>query len=145
MEDSIYKAPESDLSELPARSLSMAERFAQSRKDMAEASAIQRLNLVWGLRFIVDIVVIGAIIYLFFPLQPNDWTFEFSLIIGITLVLVVLEMVAIAAYFQRRPWCVIPLHIFAAIALLNFPFGTILSIIHFFSMGKVQFNRTFSS
>lgn len=51
------------------------------------------------------------------------------------------EIFSIIGYFRRESWCVVPLHIFAAISLLNLPFGTILSIIHYLNMGKIQFDK----
>ncbi len=141
MSNEIYRSPEAQLTETKAKtSASRAEQLAQSRRDMQEAEAIERLNLVWGIRFIVDVLfcILGlAIIY-----QAIKNQVFITSIGGVFLLLFFgSEIVAIIAYFQRRPWCVIPLHIFSAVSFLNFPFGSICSLIHYFNMHKIQFEK----
>lgn len=139
----VYDAPSADL-ELTNKPLTAAEKLALSRREMAEASARSRLNFVWGFRLLVDLLMlvmfILAVIGVVFGGEPLSDDLMIGL--GAILVLFVAEIIFIVAYFRKKAWCVWPLHIYSAISLINIPFGTILSLIHFFSMPKVRFNAS---
>lgn len=150
MNDTIYRVPESDLvirRDLDIEPLTAAEKLAQTRKDMEEVGARTRLNFVWGSRLAADILILlaGLSFVVAFWINPSGGFYGqviATLVVCLLLMIFVgLEIFFIIAYFSRRPWCKVPLHIFSVISLLNFPFGTILSVIHFFSMGKIQFKK----
>lgn len=146
MNKSIYDAPDSNLisqeeDTLESGPLTAAERFAESKRQLEEANAIQRLNLVWGIRAIFDGMGCAFAVYIIYGYFMNQESPELLVVSIFTLVYLGLELVAIFAYFKRSKKCVIPLHIFAGLSLLNFPLGTILSVIHFFSLHKVRFPR----
>lgn len=142
MLENAYSAPNAEL-ERGSEKLSAAEKLAQSRRDMQESSAITKLNLVWGLRFTIDVALMAFFLFSLFSLLYQHHNLDTAMITGFTVIFVylVFEITSIVAYFRRLSWCVIPLHISSSLSLLNFPFGTILSLIHFFNMGKIQFDR----
>lgn len=143
MERSIYQAPDAALNVSTPKDMTVSERLAQTRRDMEESSAIENLKLVWGLRFFGDIMTLGFHAYAVFGLHLLQ-SFPYTIALIVSVFFALLEMVCIIAFFRRRAWCVIPLHIFSAISLLNFPIGTGLSIVHFMNMHKIQFNHNFS-
>ncbi|HEY7883326.1 MAG TPA: hypothetical protein VIC08_00080 [Cellvibrionaceae bacterium] len=120
------------------KTMTASEKMAESRREMQEREAIERLNLVWGLRGVFDVFMSVVILVLMYrALTDGNYSF-----LGMPIVLLALfvgEFIAIVGFFTRKPWCVLPLHVFAAISLLNIPIGTILSAIHFFNITKVRF------
>lgn len=58
MSETIYDAPKSNLDTTETKILSASEKLAQSRRDIEESSAKERLNFVWGIRFATDILFI---------------------------------------------------------------------------------------
>lgn len=137
----IYEAPESDLVDRRPPELSVQEKLAQSRRDMEESSARERLNLVWGLRFMVGVAVIASLLYAIFTTSLPEGAQGIVSVFVFVIVFLIVECIAIIGYFKRKRWSLWPLHIFAFFSLFNFPFGTILSAIHYFSVGKLQYPR----
>ena len=145
MSDSIYRSPSADLEVSQQdvseqRELSAAEKLAQSRREIEESEAVQRLNFVWGLRFTFDALICLSVL-IGIALEVVSGVYDDIGIYGLGLIFFGTEIVFIVGYFRRKSWCVIPLHIFAGISLLNIPVGTILSIIHYLNMHKVEFDR----
>jgi len=140
MEKSLYDSPESNLIDKSPTKLSAAEKLAQSRRDIEESEAIQKLNMIWGVRLVTNVLLcaLGAYMVIFSLDNPTSENFAAGAIIFIFFAI---EIIPIIGYFRRKKWCVIPLHIFSALALFNFPIGTILSIMHFMNMGKIQFKK----
>ncbi len=140
MENSIYETPKSQLESAEKKVLSASERLAESRREMEESSALETLKMIWGFRFVIDIVYGVAMLYFLYIMYLMG---EYSgmMVAGFLLLFCLAEMVAIVAFFRRKRWCVIPLHIFAGFSLLSFPIGTILSVIHYFNMHKVRFDK----
>lgn len=139
----VYHAPEADLERSKAQ-LSAKEKLAQSRRDIEEVAAVTRLNVIWGIRLVIDVLIVLLFIIVFAAAvsDPGDGLFLQGLTAFIVVICIPLsEIFFIIAYYRRKPWCVIPLHIYAAISLLNIPVGTILSIIHYLNMHKVQFEK----
>lgn len=117
--------------------ISRAEQLNESRKTIEEASAIQTLNFIWGLKLFVNIAVGVFVAWLaIFASGPEDTPWEYVTLIWLFLLV---ESVFIVGYFKRRPWCLVPLHIFAGLSLINFPVGTVLAIIHFVNARKLCF------
>jgi len=140
MDQSIYEAPSPNLNNTSTTNLSATERLAQSRKEMEEAAAIENLNIIWGLRLASDLLICGVSFWMIYEAFARN-EFQF---IGYSIVFLCFflgEIVSIIGYFKRKEWCVVPLHIFSAISLANIPAGTILSILHYINMGKVNFNE----
>ena len=120
--------------------LTVSQKLALAREEMERDSATSKVDLVWGLRFAFSaLFCVGAIIIIYDGIADGTYN---GLGIGILMLLYFLaEIVSIIGYFRRKPRCVIPLHIFAGIAILNFPIGTILSSIHYVYIGKVKFDQ----
>jgi len=134
----VYKAPDADL-EVSVKKLSASERLAQSRRDMEESSAVSRLNLIWGFRLIVDVIWIGFFIYTISIRKVTPLEAE-AILYMVMIAVSLAEIYFIVGYFRRKRWCVVPLHIFSAISLINIPLGTVLSVLHFINMRKIQFD-----
>ncbi|WP_413663589.1 hypothetical protein ACG1BZ_21370 [Microbulbifer sp. CNSA002] len=140
MENTIYKSPESELEiKSPPKTLSSSERLAESRRQMEESNAIQTLNFVWGLRLAGNIIFI-----LFFIVglisSYNSTSIVTTGVLIFSILFFCTETFCILGYFRRKSWCQIPLHTFSAFSLLNIPFGTVFSILHYIKMPKVKFD-----
>lgn len=140
MDQNIYDVPKAAIENTETSTLTASERLAQSRKDIEESSAVEKLNMIWGVRLVIDVLFCGLSLYILYrSFTESDYR---TLWVGVVvLVYFGAEIIPIVGYFKRRKWCVIPLHIFSGFSLLNFPFGTILSIMHYFNMNKMQFRR----
>ncbi len=140
METTVYNPPESDLERKDNRPLTASEKLEQSRRDMQAAAARSRLNLIWGFRLAVDVLAGALAIYLLYMgVQAKA---SADVILGLIILLMYgLEIIPIIGFFRQKAWSIIPLHIFSAISLLNIPFGTLLSIIHYVNAGKLQFEK----
>ena len=144
----IYQAPQSDLIDtndkdengvLIRHKLSAKEKLEQSRRDIEEAAAKQRLNFVWGLRLIGDLITFVGFLYLLVNIESiGAYAFSAPVILFV-LAYLAGEIASIIGYFKNKRWSKWPLHIYAGLSLLNFPFGTILSVIHFLSAYKLQY------
>lgn len=125
---------------------SRSEQLEESRKAMDEESAIQTLNIIWGLKLALNIVLGCVFVYLL-GRAIGSATLPVAPAIAMALVFVILatESAAIIAYYKKQPWSVYALHVFAAFSLLNFPIGTILSIVHFVNARKLRFGESRST
>lgn len=137
-----FQPPASELQEKVVIEMTASERLKQSRKEIEDTRARQILNVVWGLRLVSDVIVLLMMIAAIF--QPSTYEyFENDIVPQSILVFVILfftaEILSIIGYFRKRRWCIIPLHIFSVFSLLNFPIGTIFSIVHFIYARKLQF------
>ena len=137
--DDIYASPKAELDQAPEpeENLSASERLRRTRRHMQATAARDRLVIVWGIRLVADGVALAWLSYVSFfgmmyqsPFGIAIFVFMASFLLG--------EIVAIGGFFQRKKWCLIPLHIYSGISLLNLPVGTILSIIHFLNAGKLE-------
>lgn len=143
MSEDFYKAPKADLDTRVDLQLTASERLAKSRKEMEHSNAVGKLSLVWGIRLAVDLVVLVFLVVFYISISENSsFTADLLLLLmGAALIITIAEIIAIIGFFRHRSWSIIPLHIFAAIALLNFPWGTILSVIHYIHANKINFER----
>jgi len=136
-----YATPQANLNQKKdSKDLTASERLAQSRRDLEEASAINILNYVWGIRLFFDTAAIVTFVALFiggFSLQAPDMITLF----GIMVLFLLGEIISIIGYFRRKKWSKLALSIFSGFSLLNFPGGTVLSIIHYLNVGKLQFQH----
>ncbi len=144
MDNTVYKTPDSEVGlKKEEQVLTRAEQLAQSRKDIEEVGARGRLNFVWGVRFFCDVCILTVIaIVLYSTFASTGSISRVAIYITSAFALIyVIEILAIIAYFNKKGWSLIALHLFSAISLLNFPFGTIMSVIHYLNAGKMQFDR----
>lgn len=142
MSENFYKAPTADLTRLEEQGeLTASERWAQSRREMDAVNARSKLNLVWGLRLVVDIILLGYFAFLIILEGVSTIQLEGLFFVGFIILYHLLEVFCIVGYFRSKHWSIVPLHIFAAISLINLPFGTALSITHFIYAGKLNFEK----
>lgn len=140
MSNDFYQAPRTDLVASEAGVKNVSEHLTKSRIDMEEAAALSRLKNIWRLRLAGNFVFLAALIYfiaLLFPLELDGGL----IVLGVFIGMCVLESCVIIAFFQKQAWCVAPLHIFSVLSLLNIPFGTILSVVHFVNINKMQLEK----
>lgn len=121
---------------------SRSEQLEESRKAMEEESAIQTLNIIWGLKLLLNILLVVVFVYLI-GRSIGSATLAVAPAVAMTLVFIILaiESAAIIAYYRKKPWSIPALHAFAAFSLLNFPIGTILSVIHYLNVRKLRFGE----
>lgn len=145
MTNEIYSAPTANLENEQADTLTASQRLAQTRKEMESVTARNVLLAIWGVRLACNVIgSIGLIFYVWPIFQANkdlDGSVYSAALFAVLLVFILLESITIVAFFLGRRWTMIPLHVFAAIALLNFPAGTILSIVHYVYGYRVIFKR----
>jgi len=141
MDDNLYKTPSSNLALQETETISASERLAQSRKEIKHTEARVRLNLVWGIRLIVDILAVMIFAFIFYISMKMETSKIHVVLYGFLIFYSMIEVLCIYAYFNSQRWCLLPLHVFSAVSLLNFPFGTLLSIIHFLNTKNLQFSE----
>jgi len=139
--ENAYQTPEADVENKQEAPQTRAQKLAETRKALASEKAISTLNVIWGLRLIADMIALTVIGLGVFGILGAGINSLALLIYVIPAIFLILEMVCIMAYFNKRAWCAIPLHIFSALSLLNIPIGTIFSIIHYMNFGKIQFDK----
>ncbi|MBU2887356.1 hypothetical protein KO507_16440 [Gilvimarinus agarilyticus] len=117
------------------------DQLNEARRAMEEASAVQVLNIIWGLKLGLNVVLTLFFIsfcVLSFSHSNVKYTYPLVIVLLFVQVFIAVESVAIVAYFKRKQWGLYVLHVYAAISLVNIPVGTVLSIMHFINAPKIK-------
>ena len=103
-----------------------------------EEKAIRVLNFVWGTRLVICFLFLFPVSYGLITTTYNS-DFNYTKILIPFIIFLIAEITTIISFFRKKQWTKFPLHVFATLSVINFPFGTILSILHFAYYRKISF------
>ena len=131
--ENIYKASESGIRE-------QEEPYKQESYESIDA--FEGLKILWMLRFVFDTLIIFLLcLGLYRDVSEGSYNVLLIIVNGILILIFVIEMWFIVQFYRKKKGSLIPLHIYSAISLLNFPIGTAFSIYHYIKCSKLDWRK----